>query len=83
MTDLILIFSTTREEENTEREIDENLIRKSVANSDNIISTSTQNEMISSMKINGKILLVVFRKTNNIHFVNNSFMSSKVKRYLQ
>ena len=33
--------------------------------------------MISSMKINGKILLVVFRKTNNIHFVITAFMTSK------
>ncbi len=81
MKDLILIFSNHAKKRIKEREIDENLIRKCITNPDNIMSSNTQNEIISSLKINGKILLVVFKKTDNINFVITAFMSSKVKRY--
>jgi hypothetical protein len=35
------------------------------------------------MKLDGKVLLVVFKKTDDIYFVITVFASSKVDRYLR
>ncbi len=76
---MIIVFSNHAKRRLKERNISENLVRECLASSDRILPNN--GEMTAIKRIDGKVLLVVFKRTDEIYFVITTFASSRIERY--
>jgi len=77
---MILIFSAHARERIKERGIKQKDVKQCLLAS---VVVSPTGENIAVKRLNGKVLVVVFRKTGDIYFVITAFASSKSEKYLK
>ena len=79
---MIIILSNHVRKRIEERHLDEQLVRKCLTDAD-LILESKDSEKIGVMKLNGRVLVVVFKKTDDVFFVITAFQSSKITHYFK
>ncbi len=80
----VVILSSHAKQRLTERKISESLVRRCLTSPDKVLrSKNDGEEKKNAMKVNGRVLILVFRQIDtDIFFVITAFESSKFKRYL-
>jgi Domain of unknown function (DUF4258) len=79
---MIIIFSNHARKRIEERRLDELQVRKCLAEPDAVLD-SKNSENLGILKLNGNVLVVVYKKTDDILFVITAFRSSKINRYIK
>jgi hypothetical protein len=78
---MIIIYSRHAIERMKQRNISREVIEISVANPEKIEDRG--NESILIKKLETKVLVVVFRKTDDVIFIITAYITSKIGKYLK